>query len=630
MKTPFGWLPPPGVSLRWKLPALMCGLVGGALLLHTAIAYDQLEETLVEAAADRMAPVLDILAATQEQTSAQHVSAVRSLADSEAVVRMLSGDTAGRSAVLGAMTERMQREGAVVSLSAWRTDGVCVAEVWRLPPGPSEDDPPRATETGCSDRYPAPSASLVATGGFAALEERSGVLSLALLVPVTVDGERLGHVFERRMGSSRPGAELMERVVSSDALLLAGNAGGDFWTDFEKRVSGPPLAPVPGEPLEYEDAEGTGWLGVGVEVPGTPWVFWLQRERRAIVAPARAYLYRSALVIVLVLAVALPTAWVVSARITVPLQRVTRAAEEVAGGDYARRVEVDRADEIGRLGEAFNVMAAEVAAARDALAARVAERTRELEAALAELRETQDQLIRKEKLAVLGALAGGVGHELRTPLSVLTNALYVIEREVAGGSDKVREYLEMCRLQLSTAEKIIGDLLELGRVREPVRKPTSVAALVDAQLQRLDGAEAVCIERETPADLPDALVDPVQMGQVVFNVLVNARQAMEADGGTLSVSAAAEDGGAVVVLEVTDTGVGIPAEDLDRIFEPLYTTKPYGFGIGLAVSRELANANDADIHVTSTVGAGTTVTLRMPTVAGTGGQSPVRAEGRDA
>jgi signal transduction histidine kinase len=341
-------------------------------------------------------------------------------------------------------------------------------------------------------------------------------------------------------------------------------------------------------------------------------VLWVQRERAAVLAPGRAFLVRSGVVLLLVLAVSLPLVWILSARITVPLERVAVAAEAVSRGDYTRRVAMDRADEIGRLGHAFNVMASEVSASHERQEARVAERTAELSAALEELRVTQEQLIRKEKLAVLGALAGGVGHELRTPLSVITNALYVIEHEVGDTSAKVREYIGMCRAQLAISDKIIGDLLELGRARSAARKPTSVGTLVDAQVARLDGAGRFTLERHVPADLPDALVDPVQMGQVVFNVLVNAQQSMEPAGGPLRVRAAAERDGRAVILEVSDSGVGIPAADLKRIFEPLYTTKPHGFGLGLAVSRELANVNDTEILVQSAVGEGTTVTLRMP------------------
>jgi PAS domain S-box-containing protein len=236
------------------------------------------------------------------------------------------------------------------------------------------------------------------------------------------------------------------------------------------------------------------------------------------------------------------------------------------------------------------------------LALDVVERTRELQ-------DAQEKLVRQEKLAVLGQLAGGVGHELRNPLAVINNAVYYLKLVQPDADEKISKYHSVIEHEVHNAEKIITDLLDFARARSVDREPVDLPALVQSVLERFPVPESIKTVLEIPADLPQLYVDSRQMEQVLGNLAVNACQAM-AGGGALTISARLEKD--LVAIAVKDTGTGITAENMKMLFEPLFTTKPRGIGLGLAVSRKLVEANGGRIEVQSEVGQGSTFTLYLP------------------
>ena len=234
----------------------------------------------------------------------------------------------------------------------------------------------------------------------------------------------------------------------------------------------------------------------------------------------------------------------------------------------------------------------------------VEERTRELH-------ESQAQLIRQEKLAALGQLGGGVAHELRNPLGVISNAVYFLKSSLADTDDVTVEYLDMMSSEIGGAIQIIENLLSLTRKEEPKTEKILVAELIADGFVRQVPPEGVKASTKIADETLTALVDPSQIGQVLENLMSNAYQAMP-EGGELTVRAWEEDSD--VLISVTDTGCGIPEENLHDIFEPLFTTKPRGIGLGLAISRDLADANKGSVEVESVVDQGTTFTLTLPGV----------------
>jgi PAS domain S-box-containing protein len=244
------------------------------------------------------------------------------------------------------------------------------------------------------------------------------------------------------------------------------------------------------------------------------------------------------------------------------------------------------------------------------LALDVVERTREL-------KDAQEKLVRQEKLAVLGQLAGGVGHELRNPLAVINNAVYYLKLVQPDADENIRKYHSMIEHEVHNSEKIITDLLDFARVKSVERENLAVHELVQRVLERFPVPESIKTVLEIPPGLPQVYADPRQMEQVLGNLVVNACQAMAstrpatlAEGGTLTISASHEK--ELVAIAVKDTGAGILPENMHKLFEPLFTTKPKGIGLGLAVSRKLAEANGGRIEVLSDPGKGSTFTLYLP------------------
>jgi PAS domain S-box-containing protein len=228
------------------------------------------------------------------------------------------------------------------------------------------------------------------------------------------------------------------------------------------------------------------------------------------------------------------------------------------------------------------------------------EKTRALEVA-------QDELVRKERLAILGQLAGGVSHELRNPLGVIKNSIYYLNM-VLPDESKARKHLGIVEREIATADRIVTGLLDFARVTTSNRVAMDLNALVRDHLARRPLPDNIVAIVALADDLPPILADADQLGLIAGNLITNAVQAMP-EGGTLTVQTDEPEDG--VRLSVVDTGVGISPDDLGKIFEPLFTTKAKGIGLGLSVARRLAAANGATLSATSAPGQGSRFELRF-------------------
>ena len=236
------------------------------------------------------------------------------------------------------------------------------------------------------------------------------------------------------------------------------------------------------------------------------------------------------------------------------------------------------------------------------------EKTRALEEKTRALEEAQEALVRRERLAILGQLAGGLGHEIRNPLGVVKNSVYYL-RMVLPDDEPARKHLAIIEREVGTANRIVTALLDFARVSVPRRVPSDLNAMVRACLDREASPHGVTVAATLGEDLPLVAIDPEQIVLALGNLILNALQAMPV-GGTLTVETSwtARD----VLIGVADTGVGIAPEHLDKIFEPLFTTKARGIGLGLAVVKRLLEANGGQITVESTLGQGSRFLVRFP------------------
>jgi signal transduction histidine kinase len=238
----------------------------------------------------------------------------------------------------------------------------------------------------------------------------------------------------------------------------------------------------------------------------------------------------------------------------------------------------------------------------------------ELQAANEELRETQEQLIRSERLAAIGQLAGGVGHELRNPLGAIKNAAYYIKGKLAKSElgqkePRVMEFLDIMDDEINTANKIINDLLGFSRVGKPSVSPNRIEKVIEDALSHTTIPEGIELIKKLDAELPQIEIDASQIQQVLVNIISNAVQAMPEEG-KLIIGTREKEG--FLEVEIADTGCGIPGEAINKIFDPLFTTKAKGIGLGLAVCKSIIDRHGGYIEVKSKPGKGTTFSIKLP------------------
>ncbi len=318
----------------------------------------------------------------------------------------------------------------------------------------------------------------------------------------------------------------------------------------------------------------------------------LKTNRGGALSKAIQPLFFTLLIFLISTTIAIVLIW----RFTRPIANLSKAARSVAAGDLNVRVEdANRSDEIGELAAQFNVMTAELG------------KSLQLEA----------QLQQAEKSAVVGRLASAIAHEIRNPLNYINLTLDHLRVKFPPADASKRQDFEKLTNQLKAeVERINLQISDFLRYSRPVKldiQPTEIRKIVDDSLHLIEPqAEDLkiiisVVERE---NVPKILGDAEILRSVFNNLFINAAQAMEAAGGNLNVILSNDDN--FGKIEIKDTGVGIPPENLDKIFEPYFSTKETGTGLGLAIVKKIVDDHNGIIDVESAINEGTTFAVRLP------------------
>jgi len=323
-------------------------------------------------------------------------------------------------------------------------------------------------------------------------------------------------------------------------------------------------------------------------------------------AEMRDFFLRIALI---TLVCSLPLVALVARRVTRPIQKLTEGARAVARGDLDSRILIPNRDEIGVLAGAFNDMSESLAVSRSELT----EKNRALLAANEELQRIQEQLIRAERLAAIGQLAAGVSHEIDNPVGIILGYAELLLADMAG-DDRRREDVEAIIAECRRCRRITGGLLGLARSgpvhRQRIDLPDLVTGTV-ASLQPQKLFKGVRIKISAADSLPPVQGDPDAIRQVLVNLMLNAAQAMGGEG-ELILDLSQEDG--QQVLQIRDTGDGIPKEIRGQIFDPFFSTKGtgQGTGLGLSVCRKLMEDHGGTITLEDSSSKGASFHLVFP------------------
>jgi len=277
--------------------------------------------------------------------------------------------------------------------------------------------------------------------------------------------------------------------------------------------------------------------------------------------------------------------------VVVPLASVVSSTSAIAAGDLKRRVPDGATQELSTLADSVNRMT-------DHLLAEQAHR------------------VRAEKLAGIGRLAAGVAHEIGNPLNSLHIHLQLMERKVRKLDGKVKEELQeaiaISRAEITRLDSIVTQFLQAIRPSKPILHPENVNAIVEEALRFFAPEIAdrdIVVEAELRPDLPLLELDRDQMKQAFYNVIKNSFEAMKRRG---ILRIRTEMDATHVNISFTDTGGGMSAESLSRVFEPYFTTKSSGSGLGLLIVRRIVREHGGEMAIESNEGKGLTLTIRLP------------------
>jgi signal transduction histidine kinase len=338
--------------------------------------------------------------------------------------------------------------------------------------------------------------------------------------------------------------------------------------------------------------------------------------------------------------------FILERRIVHPIRAIAEIARDVRSGNTKARVvfKENQRDEVVRLGWDLNAMLdtleqkntqlvtyqnqlerkvqqlahreEELQKHRYHLQEMVNEQTRELEAA-------QEALVRRERMALLGQLTAVVSHELRTPLGTIQTSLFSLRERLGGTGPEVSRVLDRAERNIARCDRIIEDLLDFTRIRVINPEPTQIdewlAELLDEQI--LPKEISLTKDLAAGVNLP---LDRDRFGRCMINVINNAKEAMMEQNGAKGLPRESTNGGHLTVatrvsnnrleVRVIDTGPGLRPDELEKIFEPLYSTKTFGVGLGLPIVKQIVEQHSGRLEVEGRPGQGTVVTMRLPLV----------------
>lgn len=278
---------------------------------------------------------------------------------------------------------------------------------------------------------------------------------------------------------------------------------------------------------------------------------------------------------------------IIAGSITAPVKQLVGVTEQIAAGDLTAEAVVRTRDEIGTLANSFNQM------------------TRDL-------RASRDKLIQSEKLAAVGQLAAGIAHEIRNPLTSIKMIVQLLGRRLK--EDKAgRESVQAVLDEINRLEVIINGLLDLTRPMELVLKSTNVADVINDILKFMEPDirhRKIELVKQVDETLPEAMLDADRVKQVFMNVILNSMQAMP-EGGELTINCHHDSEAGAVQVEIWDTGVGMSQEVLEHAFEPFFSTKSDGTGLGLANVKKIMELHGGNIRIESEEGRGTKMTIKF-------------------
>ncbi len=291
-------------------------------------------------------------------------------------------------------------------------------------------------------------------------------------------------------------------------------------------------------------------------------------------------------------------AYLLARKISVPIKELATATKQIEQGNLDAEVEITSSDELGDLAATFNAMASALK-----------ERDKQLK------EFTKSKIMESERLAIIGQIAANVAHELNNPLQGIVTYSHLILEKMPNENSATAS-LNKIVIQANRCRDIIRGLLDFSRQRKPDKTICDINSVMQECVDLVEHQAPfhnIQITKKFGEDLPMVAVDPSQMQQVFMNMVINAAEAMD-ENGQLNLETRYDPAEGFYEIEITDTGQGIPEENLDKLFDPFFTSKEvgHGTGLGLAISYGIIKEHKGSIFVESKIDQGTTFLIRLP------------------
>lgn len=428
------------------------------------------------------------------------------------------------------------------------------------------------------------SAPLTSKGG----SEKIGVIinayDLESLNEITADHIGLGETGEILMGKKRK-----NEIVFLTTLRYASNAPLSLSIPEDTDEAKPMKLALEGSngTLIAPDYRPVEVLSAYQYISDFDWGLVVKIDKAEAFAPLKKSIYYLSLTGIASIFIVLGLTVVISTSLSRPIRRLSQTIQKVSGGDLDARAQETTSDEVGILARGFNSM-------------------------IQRIKDSHEELVRTERLVVLGKLSSGIAHEIRNPLGVIDSSAYYLKKKHKDADEKTMTHLNRIIKQTRISTDIIQSLQDLTKIKEPQKARMDIASVIEDGINISNIPQAVKIIEKVPKDKLFVDTDGRQLLIVFNNILNNAVQAMDKKG-TIWVTA---NGGSNNWVEVSfrDTGPGIPSEDLNKIFHSFFGTKAKGLGFGLTICQMIMEKNGGDIKAQSEPGKGTTFIVRLPSI----------------
>lgn len=583
------------LSIRQRLPLLIALLLGGVIVATTVTSYRGVRESALGVGRERLTNLTEQFANLLQQ-SAQTLTAKTATVASEGAIKNFVNSPLPQNKELAVNTLQQflaPQDVSSVQVEIWSSSG---SRLLTLPEGAPEVDHNLESELNLASQEPRRAVGAIRQGKDAAVYP---------LVAAVVDGEgkAVGYLVRwRKFAGSPESRKQLSELLGNQTSFYLGNAKNEIWTDLVGITPKPPIAISTAQELSRYSRDGVEVIALGRAVQGTPWFVILDIPEQPLLVAANRFLRRSILIGVVLFIIGVILTFLLSRNVTRPLDSLTKAATAISQGDYSRVVDTGTNDEIGKLANAFNIMAARVRESQQDLERRIASRTHELE-------ETNKEL---------EAFSYSVSHDLRAPLRAINGfSRILIEDHRDELPAEAKSHLDRVGESAKLMGQLVDDLLDFSRLgRQPLQKRVvNLDELVRQVINEINGGE----NRHKPEiqinRLPTVDADAMLLKQVYVNLLSNAfKYTRNCNAPRIDIGAHNTDKS--TVFYVKDNGAGFDmkySSKLFGVFQRLHRAEEFeGTGVGLAIVQRIIHRHGGRVWAESEVNKGATFLFELP------------------